>query len=234
MASGNAPVDKPAPPVDKPAMEVVTQLTTNDTFLLSTSEFVAPAIPVTYVKNKGVYLLFRAPRTSITLMPEMALWFKVTAFSLRAELSFRGEIYKIFGEGETTYPCIIVKTPEVLTLQPVLMDEGLSGIDLPVMWRRTATMKRGTLKRLTTKGGSIEVTEEGLRQGEVIRVQVHFEDRETDELPSHVDRTTPIEEGGNFLALLVEFTFQNLTPPQLSSIQKGITATKANPPKSKG
>jgi len=216
-----------AAPRDITAAEAVAQLRPNDTFVISTSEFVDPAIPIVYVKNKGTYLLFRMPNVSTTLVPEMPLWFKITAFGLRAELRFRGEIYKIFSAGETTYPCIIIKLPAQLQMTPDKMADGLMDIEMPMTWRKTAAMKRGTLRRLTLKGGIFETPEENVATRDKIKIQLTFGDSTTDELAITIERITPNDEGGNFLSNTIEFTFKELSPVQESKIQNGINEARA-------
>ena len=217
---------KASEPKDIPVMEAIAKLRPDDEFLLSTSEFVDPAIPIVYVKNKGSYLLFRSPNVSTTLVPEMPLWFKITCFALRAAVTFKGEIYKIFNSGETTYPCVIVKVPPQVTMTPVKMADGIINVDIPLSWRKTASMKRGTLKRLTMKGGIFETPEENVSTRDKIKVSLTLGDVSTGELEVGIERITPNEEGGNFISNTIEFVFIDLTPPQESKIQTGINEVK--------
>ncbi len=215
-------------PKEIAAMDAIVKLRPNDSFLLSTSEFVEPAIPITYVKNKGSYLLFRSPNVSTTLVPEMPMWFKIISYGLRAEVSFKGEIYKIFNSGETTYPCVIIKVPPQVTVTPVKMADGLANVELVMSWRKTASMKRGTLRRLTLKGGIFETPEENLSTRDKIKISLNLGDVATDELAVAIERITPNEEGGNFISNTVEFVFLELTPPQESKLQTGINEVKAS------
>ena len=214
-------------PKDIPAMDAIAKLRPDDTFVISTSEFVDPAIPIVYVKNKGSYLLFRSPNVSTTLVPEMPLWFKITCFGLRAEVTFKGEIYKIFNSGETTYPCVIIKVPPQVTATSVKMADGIMNVDLPLTWRKTASMKRGTLKRLTLKGGMFETPEENISTRDKIKLSLTLGDVATGELNVGIERITPNEEGGNFISNTIDFVFIDLTPPQESKLQTGINEVKS-------
>jgi hypothetical protein len=223
---------QPTGPRERPSLEVIEHFKPNDTFVVSTSEFVAPAIPISYVKAKGTFLLFRHPTIKATLVPEMNLWIKATIFTLRGEISFKGQIYRIFGEGEGTYPCIIIRTPQTLTVVPVKMDEGALDCELPMTWRKTAKMKRGTIKRLTLKGGIFE-SPEPVAANDKIFITIELGDYETDEMQIELKRLQDIVEGGQSIGTSVEFTLVNLNPVQETRLQKGMQSVKAKLAKEK-
>ena len=210
------------------SLEAAGKFRPNDEFLISTSEFVEAAIPIVYVKSKGSYLLFRSPSVSTTLMPEMPLWFKVTVFSLKAEITFKGEIYKLFNSGETAYPCLIVKLPPKVSLTPVEMADGVANIEIPLIWRKTGSMKKGTLKRLTTKGGVFETNEENVSTRDQLKLQLTLGETTSDELKVKIERIVPNEESGNFISNSIEFKFLELSQSQLSKIQSGINEVKSS------
>jgi hypothetical protein len=204
------------------AKEVITALSPNDKFLFSTSEFVSPAVSAVYVKNKGAYLLLRMPQMNTTLMPEMGIWFHVTCFGLGATLTFRGEIYKIFTQSETSFPCIIIKVPSQIPAEPAKLEPMLTNSNIALIWRKTGSIKQGTITQLTATRGIFETSVSGLSVESVICLSFNlgaFQFTEVDATVSTVGKKEG-ESGGSLLE--VGFTFLNQTEQMKSSLATGI------------
>jgi hypothetical protein len=204
------------------AKEVIEGITPKDEFLFSTSEFVSPATTAIYVKNKGAYLLFRMPEINTTIVPEMGIWFKVTCFALGAILTFKGEIFKVFIQNETTHPCIIIKIPSEIAAEPAKLETALSDCNIAVIWRKTGSIKQGSIIHLTSTRGIFETSNLSLTIESQILLTFKLNDFEFNEIEAIVQKVGKKQgENGNTL-LEVNFTFKNQTEQMKTSILTGI------------
>ena len=189
--------------------EVIAGLTPKDEFLFSTSEFVAPNTKATYVKNKGVYLLFKMPEITTTLMAEMGIWFYITCFNLKANLKFQGQIYKVFSQNETTYPCIIVKIPAEIQAEPADFDETIMNCDISLIWRKTGSMKQGTITQLTPEKGTFTTSTLSITADTHINLTFSIKGLEFQDAEAVVDKVERAENEDGKTISIVEFTFEN-------------------------
>ena len=204
------------------AKNVIEALSPNDEFLFSTSEFVSPAVTAIYVKNKGAYLLFRMPEMNTTLVPEMGIWFHVTCFALGAILTFRGEIYKIFSQSETSYPCIIIKVPSEVEAEPAKLETTLTGCNISLIWRKTGSIKQGEITLLTSTRGVFETNVPSLAVQSAICLSFSLGDFQFTEVEATIERVSSKNGDKGTTVLEVNFSFANQTEQMKKSMAMGI------------